>query len=176
MHPNGNGGIDSDNFEAGVSGYSFGKDGDAEFNQLTLRGGIISNSALTDPVVPQVVNQLMVANFGLTAGTYTTLISLNLTPPAGATTGLVTLQGVVSALNTTAATDYQYASVVIGSSVGDGWATACEPNTYNPAIGPHSSLVTGITGTLAVALKAQSGVNNWPSGAGKAKPPAPSCG
>lgn len=130
MHPNGQGGIDSDNFVAGVSGYQFKDDGDAEFNQLTLRGGIIGNDALASPVVPGVVNA---SSTGITVGTgsFGVVASQNATVPTGCTRLLAHATGMVYAVNpnTTGGTN---------GAGGDVMAALC-------AVGSTSGLTAGVS-------------------------------
>jgi hypothetical protein len=80
MHPNGDGGIDSDNFVAGSSGYSFKADGNAEFNDITIRGAAIGIDA---PVLIQTV-RASASNFALTL-TLTEKAGVDVTVPEGCT-------------------------------------------------------------------------------------------
>lgn len=121
MHTNGTGGIDSDNFVAGATGYSFKSDGNAEFNDLTLRGGIIGNDALTNPVVPAVY-KLVASNFGLTTS-FVEKDGVDITVPAGFTRLAIGLFGRMYSLNpnTTgggdgSGTDALYVRVSIGAN------------------------------------------------------------
>jgi len=99
VHPNGDQGLDSDNFVPGTSGFSLhGGTGNAEFNDLTLRGGIIGNEALTSPVVPGVAN-LTVSNFGLGSGSYTEVAGQDITVPDGCTRLLFNGTGIVDVYN-----------------------------------------------------------------------------
>ena len=98
IHPNGHGGLDSDNYVPGESGYSFqGDTGDAEFNSLTLRGGIIGDDALASLLKGDYVFG-SATGFGLSS-TWTQLATNTLTVPAGLTRAVVTLTGGMFAYN-----------------------------------------------------------------------------
>lgn len=165
IHPNGNQGLDSDNFVAGVSGYSFqGDTGNAEFNDLTLRGGIIGNDALTTPTAPGVV-WATASNFAVSTS-YTTLITRTVTVPPGFTSAAVSLTGRVFAIdpNTTGGSngsgaDYLYALTTIAGIDGNGLPIPL--GGYNGSIinaCPLSTILTGLTpgGTFTVSLSAAS--------------------
>lgn len=164
MHPNGNGGIDSDNFVAGLSGYSFGNDGDAEFNELTLRSGIVGNDALTSPVVPGIARE-GATNFALTAGTLQEKAGTDLVVPAGCTRLLATVTGRLYAVNTHTAggadgtgTDALYVALKLGSgsatlatptgiSGNGGFATTTAAESYSlDSLTPDSTLRLGVYG------------------------------
>ena len=151
MHPNGNGGIDSDNFAAGTSGYSFKADGDAEFNDLTLRGGIIGNDALTNPVVPQVLN---LASAGFSVGaSWSEALGGNVTVPADCTRLLAFASGWAYAVNpnTTGGSngtggDALYCATVIGGTSGEvNGDPLSGSNGFTTASSGVSVLKTGLT-------------------------------
>jgi hypothetical protein len=173
MHANGNGGIDSDNFVAGTSGYSFKADGNAEFNDLTLRGGIIGNDALTSPSTPQAI-YTSAQGFSLSA-TLTNVLTSTVPVPAGFTKAAVTLTARAYAVNpnTTggnngAGGDYLYSqaningfngySLPTGVSGGNGAGT--NVSTYALVL---SDLAAGSSITLQCA--AQTGLLSWAANA-----------
>src|SRR6478736_3961445 len=78
FHPNGLGGMDSDNYVPNVSGFRLAET--PEFNDLKLRGGIIGNAALTNPVVGD-AKATSATGFALAASTLNELAGVNLTVP-----------------------------------------------------------------------------------------------
>ena len=150
MHPNGLGGIDSDNFVEGESGYRFSDDGNAEFNDLTLRGGIIGNDALTEPVVPYVAHGE--ANNFTVSTTLTTKASVTVTVPAGYTRAMVSAVASASAYNPTASSDYIYVSAWIAGDTSIGYAipSTCPANDSGASTQAASALLTGLTGSFTV--------------------------
>ena len=94
MHPNGSGGIDSDNFVAGVSGYSLKNTGNVEFNDVTLRGVLVG----LDTPVQQKTYRASAQAFSLS----TTLLEkagLDITVPESCTRASVALFGRMYAIN-----------------------------------------------------------------------------
>ena len=168
MHPNGNGGIDSDNFAAGVSGYSFKQDGNAEFNDLTLRGGIVGNAALTNPVIPG--QQFIGTNtFGLTvAGAY--ILTRTATVPAGCDTVTVTAYGRVIATNSTGAVDYLYTALDVNGAGGNQFAVYVPAGAFSTSSVGFSTTLTGLTPGDSVVTKlfASTGSASWASSASNA--------
>jgi hypothetical protein len=165
MHPNGNGGIDSDNFVAGVSGYRFADDGNAEFNQLTLRAGIVGNDALTSPVVPGVINA---GSSGFAIGTsYATVYSGNIAVPAGFTSAAISVVARVFALNNgSSSVDYLRARPAIAGNTGTGVPVAAtNAGGSATATTPLSVVLSGLTGgsNVAVSIQAAADYAAWPS-------------
>lgn len=114
MHANGQGGIDSDNYQPGISGYSFGADGEAEFNTLILRAGSVASSALSSPYVPGVAGT-EATNFAL-GTTASEVAGVDLTVPEGCTQLAITMTGHVYAENPTETADALWASVRVGDT------------------------------------------------------------
>lgn len=164
MHANGSGGIDSDNFVTGTSGYSFKSDGNAEFNDLTLRGGIIGNDALTNPVIPQSVWKGTTSNFGL-AVAWSTLVTQNLTVPSGVTS--VQIIGFVRlvATNTTASKDYLYSDFDIAGQSSGGFATPVEAGDPGTSFCSFARTLTGLTpgSTVTLTASGSTGFASWSS-------------
>ena len=162
MHPNGQGGIESDNFVAGASGYKFDYTGNAEFNDLTLRGGIIGNDALTNPVAPGVV-WADLHNFGLST-TLTNKLTSTITVPAGFTTAAVSVVGrcFVYNPNTTggydgAGGDYLFAQTNVAGYNGNTLPLAMSgSNGSATAVSPFSTVLPGLTpgGSFTVQMAA----------------------
>ncbi|SER80032.1 hypothetical protein SAMN05216199_1260 [Pedococcus cremeus] len=164
FHPNGLGGMDSDNYEAGVSGYRFSDNGNAEFNDLTLRGGIIGNDALTSPVVPGVIND---SSSGFGIGTaYANVFTGSLPVPAGFTSAAISVVARVFALNNGASgVDYLRIRPVVGSNTGTAVPIAAtNAGGSATAVTPMSVVLTGLSGgTIALAIQALADFNAWPS-------------
>ena len=138
VHPNGNDGLDSDNYSTGVSGFSLnGATGNVEFNSMTLRGGIIGNDALANPVDGKVGN-VSASGFALTAGAFTELAGQNIVVPAGFTQALATAGATVFAYNP---------NTTGGSNTTGGDAIYCYAQVTTPAgaVGSHANPV-GVTG------------------------------
>ena len=162
MHPNGLGGIESDNFVAGASGYKFDYTGNAEFNDLTLRGGIIGNDALTNPTAPGVV-WADLHNFGLST-TLTNKLTSTITVPAGFTTAAVSVVGrcFVYNPNTTggydgAGGDYLFAQTNVAGYNGNTLPLAMSgSNGSATAVSPFSTVLSGLTpgGSFTVQMAA----------------------
>lgn len=168
MHANGNGGIDSDNFEAGVSGYSFKSDGDAEFNDLTLRGGIIGNDALTNPLEParahaDAVNYAVPNSFG-------TVMSVTVPVPDGFTRALLlTLAIQASALNTSGTVGWMYATGHIAGYSFGGWTVGSPdtpPGETAVTFDLTTQLLTGLSGSFTIEGQlSTNGGGTWPASA-----------
>lgn len=156
MHPNGVGGIDSDNFVAGTSGYSFKNNGNAEFNNLTLRGGIIGNDALANPIqVSSVVGGA--TNFSIST-TSTLKSSYSLTVPAGFTQAVVLCFASGNAINSTGATDYLTVQAAVNGATGGGVNSTVASGAYGTTItGVRTSTLSGLTGGATVTAEAWAG-------------------
>lgn len=163
MHPNGNGGIDSDNFVAGTSGYSFKADGDAEFNDLTLRGGIIGNDALTNPVVPAQAFQ-GASSFTLSVAGGN-IVTITRSAPAGFTSAVVNAYGRVAAINSTASLDALYCAVDVNGSGGNQFGMPVSAGSFGSLSAGYSTLLSGLSAgdPVAVHLFASTGAAGWAS-------------
>lgn len=165
MHPNGEGGIDSDNFVAGTSGYSFGSDGNAEFNSLTLRGGIIGNDALTNPSKAQAI-YATTSNFGLSTS-LANVLTANLTVPAGFTSASISVVTRVYIVNPhttggydSAGGDYLFGQANIAGFNGYAFGLAVSGNNGSGTnVSPFSAVLTGLTpgGSVLVQEAASTG-------------------
>ena len=81
---------ESGNYVPGSAGWALQPNGNAEFNDLTLRGGIIGNDALTAPVVP---NSFFTDDTGLSLTTSSrTYASTAIAVPAGYSRAVVIAQ------------------------------------------------------------------------------------
>ena len=124
MHPNGENGLDSDNFEADVSGYRLAET--PEFNDIKLRGGIIGNDALTSPTSPQAPYDY-VTGFSVPYD-LTNLRTLTLPVPSGFTKAAVSLTVRIYAVNNTAGLDYLYSQANINGYNGLALPVAASAN------------------------------------------------
>lgn len=164
VHANGNQGLDSDNFETGVSGFSLnGGTGDAEFNDIILRD--LPNSMLANPVIPG--QQFIGGNtFGLTvAGAY--VLSRTATVPAGCDTVTVTAFGRVSAINSTATDDALYSTIDINGAGGNQFGTDVRAGKFSTSSVGFATTLTGLTpgGSVVTRLFASTGLASWASNA-----------
>jgi hypothetical protein len=161
MHANGSGGIDSDNFVAGTSGYSFKSNGNAEFNDLTLRGGIIGNDALTDPVSGDIDAGGSTTNFAVST-TSSAKHSSTIPVPAGFTQALVMCSASVTANNNTASFDYMTVQAAVNGVGGGSISIPVNPGEFNGTTVTRTSLLTGLSGgTISVQAFAGTTVGNW---------------
>jgi hypothetical protein len=162
VHPNGNGGLDSDNFVAGTSGYSFKADGNAEFNDLTLRGGIIGNDALSSPVATAVAHA-DASDFSLAPGANQVLATATVPVPAGYTRAMVAATAGISAFNPTASSDYLYCVATIQSDATRGWALPVTVNASDSGIATQSATanLTGLSGSFTVKVAGSTASGNW---------------
>lgn len=159
IHPNGHQGLDSDNFVHGVSGYSFqGDTGNAEFNDLTLRGGIVGNDALTNPVLPGSV-WVTASNFTVSPS-WNTVINYNAIVPPGVTSAEIHAQARVTAFYNNAGTgagvDYLYGILYVAALNSDFYPLAV---TDNGGSGTNhvfrTAVLTGLTPGASVNFQFQ---------------------
>lgn len=149
-----NGAVRSEDFAAGATGYRLQGDS-AEFNDLTLRGGIIGNDALTSPVHPQ-VNRLRTNDFPITT-TETTRLSLPIPIPAGYTKALILALVRATGFNDTLSPDMLYVGVDIPGEVNIGYQGqgAAESNWSASAVGDSVGLTTGLTSASTITADAR---------------------
>lgn len=165
MHPNGSGGLDSDNYVPGASGFSLnGETGVAEFKDVVLYD--LPNSMLASPVKPQTVWQRA---SGFALGTaWSNLITVNVTVPDGYTTADVKASARVTAFynNVGTGTDYLYAILYIGSYDSEFYPLAVSDNGgsgTNQVF--RNAVLTGLSGgdTVTLQLQGSTGYNSWAS-------------
>lgn len=169
VHPNGQLGMDSDNYAAGVSGFSLrGGDGFLEINDIQLRGNIIGNAALSNPVIPG--QQFIGTNtFGVTvAGAY--ILTRTATVPAGCDTATVTAFGRVIATNSTGTDDALYSTIDINGAGGNQFGTDVRAGKFSTSSVGFSTTLTGLTpgGSVVTRLYASTGLASWASSASNA--------
>jgi hypothetical protein len=163
IHPNGEQGLDSDNFVTDVSGFRLAET--PEFNDLKLRGGIIGNDALTQPVVPG-VSRASATNFALTVA-WAELAGQTLTIPSLATTLLATVSGRMYAINPRTSggadgtgTDALFVSVQLGAQASQATPTGISgSNGFATTNCSESFIVTGLTpgSTIRLSVYGSSG-------------------
>jgi hypothetical protein len=168
-----NGEAKSGNYVAGSAGWHLDHAGNAEFNDLTLRGGIIGNDALTNPVTPQAVYD-SVQNFSLST-TLTNIRTTNVTVPSGFTKAAVqlTVRAYATNPNTTggnngAGGDYLYAQANINGFNGYALPTGVSgSNGSGTNVSTFAVVLTGLTpgGTISLQCAVQTGLLSWAANA-----------
>lgn len=163
MHTNGLNGMDSDNYVPDVSGWRLAET--PEFNNLKLRGGIVGNAALTNPVIP--AQQFIGTNtFGLTtSGAY--ILSRSAPVPAGCAAVTVTAYGRVSAINSTASDDAVYSTIDVNGAGGNQFGTDVRAGKFSTSSVGFSTTLTGLTAgdSVVTRLFASTGLATWASNA-----------
>ena len=141
-HPNGLDGIDSDNYVPGVSGFRLAET--PEFNDLQLRGGIIGNAALENPVVPQYVYDYT-SGFGLST-TIAHVRRTTITVPADVTSAIVSVSARIYAINNTAWLDYLYCQANIAGFNGLALPVAASGSNGSALnVSPFATTLSGLT-------------------------------
>lgn len=134
FHPNGNNGIESDDFDgdldagnAGTKGWAFNS-ARAAIGELFLRPGSVTNDALAQPVIPGAANRNS-NTFALTP-TFSEIVGVDVTVPAGCTSALINVSVWVQAYNANTTggsdgvgSDYLYIYAKIGATSGQYNAT-----------------------------------------------------
>lgn len=121
----GEGGLRSSNFDgtldpatAGTAGWGLsGTNGNAIFNDVVLRGGIIGNDALTAPVKPAGVYD-QISNFAYTTTATDRLVTAVLVP-AGFTSALVSVVATAQAVNSGAAASSVNVGIFVDQDIVD---------------------------------------------------------
>lgn len=163
MHPNGAGGLDSDNFVTDVSGYRLAET--PEFNDVKLRGGIIGNDALSEPVRAARLHD-DATGFAVGTGQGAVILSASVTVPAGYTQAIVlNLSVAATAINTTGSTDWLYAYGKVNNT-STGWqiGSADVPaGAAGVAYDISSNHITGLASgsSLTVTGLVSSGLAAW---------------
>ncbi len=111
-----NGDIRSGNYVAGTSGWDLAPTGNAEFNSLTLRGGIIGNDALTNPVNFGGIGYSATA-FTVTSSS-TAVVTRTITIPTGFTQAAIIGVSTAGAVNGSTGAGYLYIQTVINGTGG----------------------------------------------------------
>lgn len=161
VHPNGNQGLDSDNYVPATSGFSLnGGTGVAEFKDIVLYD--LPNSMLASPVAPGSIYDSR-TNFALTT-TLTNIRTTTITVPAGFTQAAVSVVVRVQAFNNTASLDYLYAQANIAGFNGYALPLAVTGSGGSGInVSPFSTVLSGLTpgGSFTVQIAAQTAFANW---------------
>jgi len=144
----------------GTTGWAFNNNR-AILPELILRPGSVSNDALTDPVVPGVVN-LTTNNFSVGVP-WIDAVSTSLTVPAGCTRLLLTASVWLQLFNTKtsggadgAGSDYIYTRIRLGATTGQHTSTGVSGNSGTAtATSGMSALLSGLTPGSTVSLAGQ---------------------
>lgn len=173
FHPTADNGIESDNFDgdlnagdAGTRGWAMDSD-QAAFGELILRPGSIGNDSLTNPVLPASVWETA-SNFTVDTS-WTTVITKNLTVPAGFTSAVISAKGRVTAFmnqDSVDDIDYLYAVLTVAGNSSDYYPLAVSDNGGSGTNQVFRDVVlTGLTGggTVTLALQASTGFETWTS-------------
>lgn len=173
---NGGGDIQSGDFDGalpatpGTTGWALGGSGsNAIFNNLVLRGGIIGNDALTNPVFPRSVHA-DATPFALTT-TLAVKATATVVVPAGYTQALVMAVSQVTARNTTSAQDYLAVGINIAGSPVPGYSASIDSMataSVHPSVSATcagTALLTSLGASFTVQAAAGSGVAAWSSNA-----------
>ena len=158
--PNGVGGIDSNNYVEGVSGFRLAET--PEFNDIRLRGGIIGNDALSNPVSAEFIYD-SASNFGLT-NSIGHIKRHSVTVPAGFTSAIVNVTCRIYAINPTAGLDYLYCQTNIAGYNGIAMplpVSASGGSGFN--VSPFAVLLSGLTpgSTFFVDIDGQTAFGAW---------------
>jgi hypothetical protein len=159
----------SGNYAAGSAGWHLDHGGNAEFNAMTLRAGIISNGALTNPVSFDGCGGA-VTNFAV-ATSWTTVGSVGITVPSGMSKMLSSGTVGISAVPPTG-TDFLFARLNITA----GGSTYLGNPQFAPAIGSSGAanvmaakygILTGLTpgSTVTFSFDAHSQTAAWAANA-----------
>ena len=151
----GSGVAESGNYTPGSAGWALQPNGNAEFNNLTLRGGIIGNDALANPITFGSADHA-IASINLPNAT-SVLTSANIAVPAGFTTAavLVSVPGGCTATASSASGLQAVASVTAPTAV-DGDIIAGGPLAGQAMTIPATlaAVLTGLSGgSITVAVK-----------------------
>ena len=150
------------NYVPGSAGWGMQPSGNAEFNDLTLRGGIIGNAALTSPVAMD--NASGASNgFAVTIADQDLAVA-TIPVPAGYSQALVFIEVTTSAYNNTAVYAYLYVQALV-----NGIATRLMPagtGTGTATVSTAKSVtLTGLSGgTISVAARVRCD-NGWAAAA-----------
>lgn len=168
VHPNGNQGLDSDNYVSGTSGFSLnGGTGVAEFKDIVLYD--LPNSMLASPVLTT-VHHAEADSFAIGNGANVAKATVTVTVPAGYTKAQVTAFAMVNGFNTASAEDQLFCVAYIQSDTSRGWSAS-----QHVAVGKAVSLnntataqLTGLTGGSTFTVKAATSTSNfnWPADSG----------
>jgi hypothetical protein len=156
----GTGLAESGNFVAGTTGWALRPNGNAEFNNVTIRGGILDNDMLTNPIVPQAFH-VEADSFALST-TLTTKLTKTITVPSGYTQALVYATAQMNAVNTTASPDYCFLSVTLPTGA-IGWSsgTLTQVGAFQSQSASAGTSLSSLSGSFNINAKASSQTASW---------------
>ena len=137
----------SGNFIANTQGFRVTPDGNAEFNQLTLKNGIIGDAALTKPVAVATTDGT-VASLTQTS-TETTYITQTITVPSGFTQALV-MATCTSGLTAGASASVIESRPVINGVQGERIASTAPAGDGMSSSSTFATVITGLSGSFTV--------------------------
>jgi len=158
----------SNNYVPGSAGWGMKPNGNAEFNDLTIRGGIIGNDALTSPVVPGVGGGS--ATGWAVSTTSTAKASVAIAIPTGFTQALVHVTAAAAAANPTVAGDLLYVRAAIilpGGATTDGSEldNFADTGQLSTASASLAAVFSGLSpGSITVACKVRA-TTTWAANA-----------
>lgn len=164
----GAGGLTSANFDgtldppaAGTAGFGLaGKTGNAIFNNIVLRGGIIGDDALTNPVSPFQFTNAVSATL---TTTQTNFVTATITVPAGFTSASILALGTVEATNPgTGAVNFLCATIIQALSQANSFGQV-QPGAAMTFSSHRSAILTGLTGGGTITAKV-AGYHDAPAG------------
>lgn len=163
-----NGGVlQSGNFEAGVAGWQLKPGGNVEVNDVTIRGGIIGNDALTDPVSPRAPHD-DATGFTIPKAGFTVPAQVTVAVPSGYTSALVMAIAQGGGYNNLSAlVDELYVAVRINGVVPPGWAaeTSSVDNHMANAAAAGTKLLTGLGSSFTIGCAMRTISFDWTDGA-----------
>lgn len=137
-------------------------------NDVLLRGGIIGNDALANPLDAGQFTGSAGSTFGLSTTSNTIVYSGTITIPAGFTRANVSAQCVAQGVSVSGSYDFLYARCYIAGSGGPRGVQGATPGATISAPAQHAVALTGLVGgaTITVAVAAWTGFTAWPGPGG----------
>lgn len=153
------GDIESANYVAGTSGWKLdGSTGNLEINDVTIRGGIIGDDALTDPVRPAVVNSGTITSLNFTTS-FATYVTQTVTVPAGFTSAQVlAIPTAVAPASAGGGLVAVYVQAVVNGTTGPLFETLGDDGAFVQA--PFAVDLTGLSGSFTLLTQAKAIGNN----------------
>lgn len=169
IHPTGNGGMESDDFDGDLDAGDVGTKGWA-FNgfrvaigELLLRPGSIGNETLTNPVFGDVDSGGSGVNFSVST-TSSAKYSGTIGVPTGFTRAVVLCSASVTAYNGTASFDYLTVQAAVNGVSGGSISVPVNSGEANGVTANRTSVLNGLTGGSTISVQAFAGttVGTWP--------------
>lgn len=157
----------SENFLHGSTGWRLQPGGNVEVNDITIRGGIIGNDALTDPVSPRAPHA-DATGFNISKTGFTVPAEVTVPVPSGYSSALVIAIAQGGGYNNLSALEDQlYVAARIDGVVPPGWAaeTTSVDNQMTNAVAAGTKLLTGLGASFTIGCAMRSFSFNWTDGA-----------